>query len=68
MEELRINFDNGNLPNGWASCVIAILYTLTVYLLDKMKNTVLFKRSIRSFLSEYAFPVCPTLPSHTGPS
>lgn len=37
--------------------MIGILYTLTVYVLEKMQITVLFKPWIRSFLSDYAFAV-----------
>ncbi|KAL8763855.1 MAG: hypothetical protein Q9184_000451 [Pyrenodesmia sp. 2 TL-2023] len=57
VEELAINFDNNTILNGFASALVAVLYTLTVYLLERMGSTCLFNASTRKVLSDYAYPI-----------
>lgn len=57
VEELSINFYDDRLVNGYASTMIAILYAITIYLLEKMRGTTFFKPAVREFLSDYAYPV-----------
>jgi boron transporter len=57
VEELSINFHDDRIANGFIAVVIAILYTITVYLLEKIRGTVLFTEGIRESLSDYAYPV-----------
>ncbi|OCK81955.1 hypothetical protein K432DRAFT_415681 [Lepidopterella palustris CBS 459.81] len=57
VEELSINFYFDRPSNGFMACMIAILYSLTVYLLEKIRGTVLFNPVIREFLSDYAYPI-----------
>jgi hypothetical protein len=39
------------------SVMIAILYSITIYLLEKIRTTTLFREPIRMFLSDYAYPL-----------
>jgi hypothetical protein len=57
VEELSIGFYDERYTNGFLGVVVAILYSLTVYFLEKMRGTVLFKPVVREFLSDYAYPV-----------
>ncbi|KAL8965923.1 MAG: hypothetical protein Q9197_006262 [Variospora fuerteventurae] len=57
VEELAINFYDNTIVNGFASALVAVLYTLTVYLLEKIGTTCLFNTTTRKLLSDYAYPV-----------
>jgi hypothetical protein len=57
VEELSIGFYDQRYTNGFLGVIIAILYSITVYLLEKMRGTILFTPSVRDFLSDYAYPV-----------
>jgi len=56
-EELAVNFYDDRTTNGFMACIIGILFSLTIYLLEKIRGTVLFTPQIRGFLSDYAYPV-----------
>ncbi|KAL9007906.1 MAG: hypothetical protein Q9173_006914 [Seirophora scorigena] len=57
VEELSINFYDNTIVNGFASALVAVLYTLTVYLLQKIGATCLFNPTTRTILSDYAYPL-----------
>ncbi|KAJ9502199.1 hypothetical protein H2202_002263 [Exophiala xenobiotica] len=57
VEELSINFYDGAFLNGFASVVIAILFTLTIYGLEGIGSTTYFNGLVRTCLSDYAFPI-----------
>ncbi|KAL8644314.1 MAG: hypothetical protein Q9210_007315 [Variospora velana] len=57
VEELAINFYDNTIVNGFASALVALLYTLTVYLLEKIGTTCLFNSTTRKLLSDYAYPI-----------
>lgn len=59
VEELSINFYDERITNGFMSVMIGILFTLTVYFLEKIRSTTLFTESARELLSDYAYPVSP---------
>ncbi|KAK5093412.1 hypothetical protein LTR70_004772 [Exophiala xenobiotica] len=56
-EELAINFEDGQISNGFASAMVAILYFLTVFFLDRIGQTAFATSPVRKFLSEYAYPL-----------
>ncbi|KAE9982750.1 hypothetical protein EG327_005758 [Venturia inaequalis] len=56
VEELSINFYDERITNGFMSVMIGILFTLTVYFLEKIRSTTLFTESARELLSDYAYP------------
>lgn len=56
-EELSINFYNSNYLNGFASALIAVLYTLTIYFLEKLRGTTFLRPFVRQLLSDYAYPI-----------
>lgn len=57
MEELTSEFDEFGSVNGYLSCMIAILYFGTIYILEKIGNGVLVKPWARGLLADYAYPV-----------
>ena len=57
VEELSINFYDGKFLNGFASTVVAILYTLTIYGLEHIGMTTYFNGMFRALLSDYAYPI-----------
>jgi boron transporter len=57
VEELSINFYDDQLTNGFMAVMIAILYSITVYFLEKMRTTAMFNQPVRDFLSDYAYPL-----------
>ena len=57
MQEVSYGFYDERYTNGFMSAMIAILYALTIYFLEKMRRTSLFNRTTREFLSEYAYPI-----------
>ncbi|KAJ9651384.1 hypothetical protein H2198_009328 [Neophaeococcomyces mojaviensis] len=56
-EELSINFHDSQITNGFASALVAILYFLTVYLLEQIGQTTYARGWIRTVLSDYAYPL-----------
>ncbi|KIW99993.1 uncharacterized protein Z518_10921 [Rhinocladiella mackenziei CBS 650.93] len=56
-EELSIGFENENISNGVASALVAILYFLTVYLLEQVGQTTYTRGWLRTILSDYAYPL-----------
>lgn len=56
-EELSINFYDENYLNGFASAMIAICFTLTIYFLEKVRYTTFGRLLIRQLLSDYAYPI-----------
>ncbi|KAK5062884.1 hypothetical protein LTR84_004959 [Exophiala bonariae] len=56
-EELSIGFHDGQISNGFASALVAILYFLTVYLLEQMGQTTYTRTWLRTFLSDYAYVI-----------
>lgn len=57
VEELSVNFYDGAIVNGFASAMIAILYTLSIYFLEAVGSTTFFNGIIRTILSDYAYPI-----------
>jgi hypothetical protein len=57
VEELVDQFNNGSLPGGYLSVVIALCYWFTVYGLELMGSTIMFRPYIRKLLSDYAYPI-----------
>jgi boron transporter len=57
VEELAINFYDNHYLNGFTSAMIAILFTLTIYFLEKIRNTTFARPLIRQLLSDYAYPI-----------
>lgn len=52
------------------SCTIAILYFLTIYGLETIGSSTVWRPALRGLLADYAYPVCPDfegawLPSHS---
>jgi len=56
-EELAYQFEDREYINGFASTMVALLYTFTVFFLDNINTTSLFTSPVRKFLSEYAYPI-----------
>ncbi|KKY16870.1 putative hco3transporter family protein [Phaeomoniella chlamydospora] len=61
VEELSINFYDERISNGFASAMVAILFTLTVYLLEKLGQSTIFRPGIRAILGDYAYPIATIL-------
>lgn len=57
VEELSVSFYDDRITNGFMAVVIAILYSITVYMLEKIRKTTLFNEGVREVLSDYAYPV-----------
>lgn len=57
VQELVAIFSEGNAQQGFMSVVIAICFMLTVYGLEYVGKTVLFKPVIRALLADYAYPI-----------
>lgn len=62
VEELVNEFEGGNAP-GYLACVIAIMYFGTVYALEKIGSSTLWKEQVRGVLADYAYVV--SLSVHT---
>ncbi|KAJ9616174.1 uncharacterized protein PV06_11453 [Exophiala oligosperma] len=56
-EELSIGFQNGQISNGFASALVSILYFLTIYMLEQIGQTTYTRGSLRTLLSDYAYPI-----------
>lgn len=57
VEELAINFYDDQITNGFASVVIAILFFLTIYLLEMLGTSTIFNPFWRKILGDYAYPI-----------
>ena len=57
VEELVDQFNSGSLAGGYLSVVIALCYWFTVYGLELMGNTIMFRPYIRKLLSDFAYPI-----------
>lgn len=56
MEELVNEFEGGNAA-GYLSCLIAILYFGTVYSLERIGSSTLWREQLRGVLADYAYVV-----------
>jgi boron transporter len=57
VEELVAEFTEFNATQGYMSCVIAILYFGTIYSLEAVGQSTLFRPWFRGVLADYAYPV-----------
>ncbi|ETN43778.1 uncharacterized protein HMPREF1541_11102 [Cyphellophora europaea CBS 101466] len=57
VEELSVNFYDERYLNGFASALIAVLYTLSIYFLEKVRDTTFARPLLRQLLSDYAYPI-----------
>lgn len=57
VEELVSEFSAKGAAAGFMGCMIAILYSLTVYSLQKLGISTVFRVWFRTLLADYAFPV-----------
>ncbi|KAL8787079.1 MAG: hypothetical protein Q9213_002421 [Squamulea squamosa] len=57
VEELVAEFTVYNSTQGYLSCVIAILYFGTIYSLEAIGKSTMFRPWIRGILADYAFPI-----------
>ncbi|KAG9508321.1 hypothetical protein J7337_001885 [Fusarium musae] len=55
VEELVNEFDKGGQGPGYLACLIAILYFGTVYGLEKIGSSTIWKPSVRTLLADYAY-------------
>lgn len=58
VEELVNEFNTRGNTDGYLSCMIAILYFATVYGLQALGSSTLWKVPIREVLADYAYVVC----------
>lgn len=58
VEELVNEFNTRGNTDGYLSCMIAILYFATVYGLQALGSSTLWKVPIREMLADYAYVVC----------
>ncbi|KAL4918736.1 HCO3 transporter family-domain-containing protein [Aspergillus aurantiobrunneus] len=57
VEELVNEFTAHGRDAGYLACMIAILYFLTIYGLEKLGASTMWKPSIRGLLADYAYPL-----------
>ncbi|EWZ28050.1 hypothetical protein FOZG_18252 [Fusarium oxysporum Fo47] len=55
VEELVNEFNQGGPAAGYLACIIAILYFATVYALEKLGSSTVWKAGVRSILADYAY-------------
>lgn len=58
VEELTSEFTARGHTAGFLSCTIAILYFLTIYALETLGSSTVWRPAFRGFLADYAYPVC----------
>ena len=58
VEELISEFKNRGHTAGFMSCTIAILYFLTIYSLETIGSSTVWRPAVRGFLADYAYPAC----------
>ncbi|KAJ9324663.1 hypothetical protein DTO027B5_168 [Paecilomyces variotii] len=57
VEELTSEFDTRGSNAGYLSCMIAILYFGTIYGLEKLGSSTMWKPSLRGLLADYAYVI-----------
>jgi hypothetical protein len=57
VEELVANFEESNPAAGYLGIVIALCFWFSVFILEYMGSTRLFRAPVRKVLSDYAYPV-----------
>lgn len=57
VEELVNEFDQQGPASGFLACIIAILYFGTVYGLEKLGSSTVWKPGVRTILADYAYVV-----------
>jgi hypothetical protein len=57
VEELVSIFDEFGSVDGYLSCLVAVLFSGTVYALERIGSGVLGKSWTRGLLADYAYPV-----------
>ncbi|PGH35042.1 hypothetical protein GX50_02073 [[Emmonsia] crescens] len=57
VEELVSEFSSRGSTDGYLSCTVAILYFATIYALEKLGSSTIFRPSFRGFLADYAYPL-----------
>lgn len=57
MEELISEFTNKGHAAGFMSCMIAILYFLTIYSLETIGSSTAWRPDFRGLLADYAYVV-----------
>lgn len=65
VEELVAEFTTVNSTQGFMACVIAILYFGTIYSLENIGQSTLFRPWFRAILADYAYPVRPIVSTST---
>lgn len=58
MQELISEFTTRGHTAGFMSCMIAILYFLTIYGLETIGTSTIWRPAFRGFLADYAYVVC----------
>jgi boron transporter len=57
VEEISIGFYDNSITNGFASALVAVLFSLTIYWLEKFRNMTFSRGWLRQVLSDYAYPI-----------
>ncbi|PKY05761.1 hypothetical protein P168DRAFT_266477 [Aspergillus campestris IBT 28561] len=57
VEELVNEFDTHGHSAGYLGCVIAMLYFLTIYALEKLGSSTVWRPGVRGFLADYAYVI-----------
>ncbi|EJP66145.1 HCO3- transporter family protein [Beauveria bassiana ARSEF 2860] len=57
VEELVNEFENGNAA-GFLACIIGILYFASVYALEKVGSSTMWKEQFRGILADYSYVFC----------
>lgn len=57
VEELVSEFELSGSVDGYLSCLVAILYSATIYSLERVGSSVVGKAWFRGLLADYAYPV-----------
>ncbi|KAK4244132.1 HCO3 transporter family-domain-containing protein [Corynascus novoguineensis] len=59
VEELIAEFENGSsTATGFLSCIVAILYFASVYALERLGSSTLWRAEYRRILADYAYVFC----------
>jgi hypothetical protein len=61
VEELISEFTSKGSAAGFVSCMIAILYFLTIYSLEIIGSSTVWTAAFRGLLADYAYVVCRAL-------
>jgi hypothetical protein len=61
VEELISEFTSKGYAGGFVSCMIAILYFLTIYSLETIGSSTVWTAAFRGLLADYAYVVCRAL-------